>query len=282
MTMKAFLRHTLLITSLAALIPTSQANTLPIFDSHSHYSLADSRVLSPAQIISRYDKYNVIGAVISSTPTSKAELLYQYAPKRIIPFLSLYKTKANKPNWMLDLNTLSDIETQLDAFPYQGIGEFHIFKQDTYSPVLKRIIEIADERNLMLQIHGDAEIVDRIFEISPNVQVIWAHLGTQPTPDFLASLLKRHPQNLYIDTSVRDGEFFDDQGRLTPEWKDFFIQHQDRLLAAIDTFSTLRWLTVGHTLSKMRRWLTQLPPGVAHKIAYQNALKLFDRPDLTP
>ncbi|KUJ76092.1 amidohydrolase [Thiomicrospira sp. XS5] len=253
-----------------------------MFDSHSHYSLADSRVLSPAQIISRYDKYNVIGAVISSTPTSKAELLYQHAPKRIIPFLSLYKTKANKPNWMLDLNTLNDIEAQLDAFPYQGIGEFHIFKQDTYSPVLKRIIQIADERSLMLQIHGDAEIVDRIFEISPNVQVIWAHLGTKPTPDFLASLLKRHPQNLYIDTSVRDGEFFDDRGRLNPEWESFFTQHQDRLLAAVDTYSTLRWLTVGHTLSKMRRWLTQLPPDVAHKIAYQNALKLFDRPDLTP
>ncbi len=95
--MKAFLRHTLLITSLAALIPASQANTLPIFDSHSHYSLADSRVLSPAQIISRYDKYNVIGAVISSTPTSKAELLYQHAPKRIIPFLSLYKPKPTNP-----------------------------------------------------------------------------------------------------------------------------------------------------------------------------------------
>ncbi|MGC9386529.1 MAG: amidohydrolase, partial [Hydrogenovibrio sp.] len=62
----------------------------------------------------------------------------------------------------------------------------------------------------------------------------------------------------------------------------FFIQHQDRMLAAIDTYSTLRWLTVGHALTKMRRWLNQLPRPVAEKIAYRNALQLFQRPDLMP
>lgn len=271
-----------LLAPIASLQANTDKTTLPIFDSHSHYSLADSQAISPAQVLSYYEKYNILGALISSTPTEKAELLYQADPKRIIPFLSLYKTKANKPNWMLDLNTLNDIEAQLNAFPYQGIGEFHIFKQNTYSPILKRIIEIAAKRKLMLQIHGDAAIVDRIFEIAPNIQVIWAHLGTHPTPQFLAKTLKRHPKNLYIDTSVRDDEFLNDKGQIKAEWKTFFINHQDQMLAAIDTYSTQRWLTLERTLAKMRRWLNQLPQPVAEKIAYRNALKLFQRPDLMP
>lgn len=253
----------------------TSTNPMPIFDSHSHYSLADSQALSPKEIQQRYDRNHIIGALISSTPTAKTELLYQAMPNRIIPFLSLYKTKANKPNWMLDLTTLNNLHTTLDHFPYQGIGEFHIFKQDVYSPVLTQVIKIAQQRNLMIMIHGDTEIVDRIFKLAPNITVIWAHLGTHPTPKSLSQVFKRHPTHLYMDTSVRDKLFVTASGQLKAEWKAFFIQHQDKLLAAIDTFSTQRWLNFDDAVNNLRHWLKQLPKPVAEKIAYRNALDLF-------
>ncbi|QBZ83817.1 amidohydrolase 2 [Hydrogenovibrio crunogenus] len=271
------LQSVLLILSIGLSL-NSAAEPMPIFDSHSHYSLADSQTLSPEQIQQRYDRNHIIGALISSTPTAKTELLYQAMPNRIIPFLSLYQTKANKPNWMLDLSTLNGLNATLDHFPYQGIGEFHIFKQDVYSPVLAKVIKTAQQRNLMIMIHGDAEIVDHIFKLAPNTTVIWAHLGTHPTPNSLAKIFKRHPTHLYMDTSVRDNLFVTASGQIKPEWKAFLIQHQDKLLAAIDTFSTQRWLRFDDAVSKIRLWLEQLPKPVAEKIAYQNALDLFQPP----
>ncbi|MDG4812714.1 amidohydrolase [Hydrogenovibrio sp. 3SP14C1] len=267
--------QSIFLTLLIGLSLNSSAESMPIFDSHSHYSLADSQALSPKEIRQRYDRNHIIGALISSTPTSKTELLYQAMPNRIIPFLSLYRTKANKPNWMLDLTTLNTLETKLDHFPYQGVGEFHIFKQDVYSPVLTQVIKTAQKRNLMIMIHGDAEIVDQIFKLAPKTTVIWAHLGTQPTPEFLSQVFKRHPTHLYMDTSVRDTLFINETNQLKPEWRTFFIQHQDKLLAAVDTFSTQRWLKFDDAVSKIRLWLEQLPKPVAEKIAYQNALNLF-------
>lgn len=266
---------TLLIFVPVKIYANTSASPMPIFDSHSHYSLADSQTLSPEQIRQLYDRNHIIGALISSTPTTKTELLYQAMPNRIIPFLSLYKTKANKPNWMLDLTTLNGLNAKLDHFPYQGIGEFHIFKQDAYSPVLAKAITTAQQKNLMIMIHGDAEIVDQIFKLAPNTTVIWAHLGTHPTPESLSQVFKRHPTHLYMDTSVRDKLFVTATGQLKPEWKAFFIQHQDKLLAAIDTFSTQRWLNFDKAVSNIRLWLEQLPKPVAEKIAYQNALNLF-------
>jgi len=268
----------LLVTASISSYANTSTKPMPIFDSHSHYSLADSLALSPEQIQQRYDRNHIIGALISSTPTTKTELLYQAMPNRIIPFLSLYKTKANKPNWMLDLTTLNNLNATLNHFSYQGIGEFHIFKQDVYSPVLTQVIKIAQQRDLTVMIHGDAEIVDRIFKLAPNTTVIWAHLGTHPTPEFLSQVFKRHPKKLYMDTSVRDTLFVTSEGQLKPEWRTFFIQHQDKLLAAIDTFSTQRWLKFDDAVSQIRLWLEQLPQPVAEKIAYQNALKLFQPP----
>lgn len=251
------------------------AKPIAIFDSHSHYSLADSQQLSPKDIQAIYKKHHIIGAQISSTPTENTEKLYSEISIPIIPFLSLYKTKQNKPNWMHDLNNAIRIETLLDAFPYQGIGEFHIFKQDTFSPVLKQVIKTAEKRGLMIQIHGDAEIIDRIFDIAPKITVLWAHLGTKPEPEFLNKVIQRHPNTLYIDTSVRDGLFVDADGKLKPEWNHFFIQNQNNILAAIDTYSTQRWQKFAEAVNPIRLWLNQLPKEVAEKIAYKNAQGLF-------
>lgn len=260
---------------------STQANeVMPIFDSHLHYGGEDTKAFTPEQIMAIFDRNRVTHALISSTPNDGTEALYRYAPERIIPFLGVYETLKDKRDWMHDESVLPKVEQALKKGIYRGIGEFHIFAQDRHSPVLKGIVKLAQKHGLMLQAHGDAEIIDEIFSMAPDVTVLWAHMGTRPQPDFLRQVLQRHPHNLYIDTSVRDTlllgtDGYSDHRGLTPEWKRLFIDYQDRFMVAVDTFSVNRWKTFDSVVTDIREWLSQLPEPVARKLAYENAQRLF-------
>lgn len=249
----------------------------PLFDSHLHYGGEDVKAYSPEQVIEIFDRNRVEYALVSSTPNDGTEALFEYAPKRIIPFLGLYRTLSDKRDWMWDESVIPRLEKALEGGIYRGIGEFHIFAKDRKSPVLKRIVEIAVERNLMLQVHGDAEILDEIFEQAPNITILWAHLGTTPEPGFLREVLNRHPSNLYIDTSVRDKQLLATE-TLSPDWQALFIDFQDRFMIAVDTFSVNRWDTFDSVVADIHDWLNDLPPEVSKKLAYDNAYNLLMKP----
>lgn len=255
---------------------TFAAYDKPIFDTHLHYDGEDAQHFTPQQILDILQRNNMPYALVSSTPNTPTEALYQAAPQKIIPFLSIYNSlKDEKGRWGDNPEIITRINTRLKAGIYQGIGEFHLFKQDKDSAVLKELVQIARQNKLMLQVHGDAEVVEQIFKQAPNITILWAHLGTQPEPKFLNGMLQKYPNNLYIDTTVRDGEFVDKNGKLKSEWRDFFTQNASRLLVGVDTFSVNRWVTFDKVVTEIRHWLGQLPPGVADKMAYQNAAGLF-------
>lgn len=261
--------------SLVCLFSVAQAQAQTrIFDSHLHYGAEDAEHFTPQQVFEIFDRNKVEYALISSTPNSGTEKLYHHNPERIIPFLGLYQSLKDKRDWMWNEEVIPRVEKALEKGFYRGIGELHIFAKDRKSPVLKRIVEIAAERNLFLQVHGDAEILEEIFSIAPNVTILWAHLGTKPQPEFLQNVLQRFPQNLYIDTSVRDKQLLE-AGKLTKEWRQLFIQNQDRFMVAVDTFSVNRWNTFDFVIKDIHTWLADLPPEVADKLAYRNAYGLF-------
>jgi len=245
-----------------------------LFDSHLHYGGEDVKHFTPAEVLAIFDRNRIKYALISSTPNDGTQQLYRLAPERIIPFLGLYRTLHDKRDWMWDRSVIPRLKKALDSGHYRGIGEFHIFGKDVISPVLKRVVEIAAERNLMLQVHGDSVVLDRIFSIAPDITVLWAHLGTRPEPWYLREVLERHPNNLYIDTSVRDKQLLENEG-LSEEWKSLFIDHQDRFTVAVDTFSVNRWHTFDLVVKDINTWLDDLPENVAQKLAYDNAYKLF-------
>lgn len=251
-----------------------EVKTRPIFDSHLHYGGEDVKHFTPAQIIEIFDRNQVKYALVSSTPNDGTQELYKHAPERVIPFLGLYRTLDDKRDWMWDPTVIPRLKKALDSGHYRGIGEFHIFSKDFISPVLKRVVEIAAERDLMLQIHGDSMVLDRVFSIAPDIKVLWAHLGTRPEPWYLRDVLERHPENLYIDTSVRDKQLLA-HGGLSDEWKALFIDYQDRFTVAVDTFSVNRWNTFDSVVVDIHTWLGELPEEVAQKLAYDNAYKLF-------
>ena len=221
-----------------------------------------------------FDRNHITHAMVTGNPTRHVEGLHAHAPERIIPFLSVYDSFRDKRDWMHDETIPARVERDLESGIYRGIGELHIFAKDRKSPVLRRLVEIAAERDLMLSIHGDAEIIDEIFAIAPDVTVLWAHMGTRPEPAFLREVLARHPEGLYIDTSVRDDRIIP-EGEILPEWRQLFIDHADRFLVGVDTFSVNRWQHFDQVAAKIRRWLDQLPPDVARQLAHENAEQLF-------
>jgi hypothetical protein len=63
--------------------------------------------------------------------------------------------------------------------------------------------------------------------------------------------------------------------RLKPDWKDFLIAYQDRLLYATDAHKDFRWPYYRHIIKTFRHYVTDLPEDAQKKIAYRNAEKLY-------
>lgn len=264
---------------------------LPLFDVHSHFTEEDAEVFPAEQIAARLDAAGIERMVVIGRPPELALRLHRAAPERVVPFLGAYRNTAEKRDWALDLrlparmratlleagNTPADGATNIEhkTGRFRGIGELHLFAPMRKSPVFRQVLALAAEFDLPVLLHGDAEIVDQAFEWQPNLTVIWAHLGTLPEPDRVRSMLRKHPQQLFVDTSVRDERFTDENGLLRPEWRSLFIDHQDRLLAAVDTFSSSRWQRLHEVSGQIRHWLGQLPQPVAEKLARGNAKRLF-------
>lgn len=278
----------LVVLSMMALLALAQGDRadplepgpLPLFDAHLHYTGVDAAALPPDEILAVLDANQVRAAVVSGLPNSTVLRLTAAAPRRILPFLNVYGAGVGKADWMHDQTLPKRMVEQLDAADgrFRGIGELHIFEQDASSPVLLALADIAAERGLMMQIHGDAAVIDAVLARQPGLTLLWAHLGTEPHPDAIASVLARHP-TLYADTSVRDGRFVDEQRRLQPRWRDFFIAHADRVLVGVDTFWTRRWKRFDEVTAVIRGWLGQLPPDVAEQLAHCNAEALFRTPE---
>jgi hypothetical protein len=268
----------IIILSLALGAAQVQASGPKLFDTHLHYTGVDAAALAPNEIIRILDLNAVSRALVSGMPSGVVERLYAAAPDRVIPFLNVYRGAGAKRDWMHDSSLPDWVARRLDESDgiYRGIGELHIFEQDAGSPVLLALADIAAARGLMLQVHGDAEVIDALFARQPELTILWAHLGTDPEPEAIAPVLERHPR-LYADTSVRDGRFVDEQGRLRPRWRALFVARADQITVGVDTFWTRRWKRFGAVTDEIRGWLVQLPPEVADKLAYGNAEKLFGR-----
>lgn len=247
----------------------------PLFDAHLHYNAEQRAAIDPQAILETLESNGIEHAVVTSRPPENARLLAELAPDRIVPFLGVYRAKADKENWMHRPDLPARVETWLDQGDYRGLGELHIFGRDRDSQTFKRLVEIAAERELVLMIHGDLAIIDRVFEIAPTVEVLWAHLGDQPDPTILRAALSRHPEHLFIDTSVRDERFLDKDGQLLPEWRALFVDHPNRFVVGVDTYSLARWQRFDEAADTIRQWLDQLPESVARRLARENARELL-------
>lgn len=245
----------------------------PLADGHIHYSKPDWGVYSPDQVVDILDKAGIRRALVSSTPDDGTLKLYERDPKRVIPILRPYRTRDDMSTWWKDPSIIPYLEQRLDKGVHRGIGEFHIHGKDIHTPVLKRITAIAVQRNLYLHAHSDDAAVIELFAIEPKSKIIWAHAGMSSGAAAVGALMDKQP-NLWADLSYRYGDVAPG-GTLDPAWRALLIRHADRFMLGSDTWTTGRWEQVVAMAAEARRFLEQLPPDVADKIATKNLERLF-------
>ena len=80
-------------------LATAQAQELPIFDAHIHYSRPDWQVFTPERVLAILDRAGVQRALVSSTPDDGTLMLYEAAPQRVVPFLRPYRSRDDMASW---------------------------------------------------------------------------------------------------------------------------------------------------------------------------------------
>lgn len=246
---------------------------VPIFDAHMHYKEPAWGPYPPGTVIQLMNASGVAMALVSSTPDDGTIMLYEYAPDRIVPELRPYHGSAGSGNWTKADGMLDYLKDRLARFPHEGIGEFHLHTIDPSDrDFLTTLAGLAIARNIPLHIHSGAAPVRAMYNIAPELTIIWAHAGMSEPPDTVNEMLNTHP-SLYADTSFREADILNNW----EHWHPILMRHADRLMVGTDTWVNGQWDRYEDLIATNRQWLARLPRVVAEKIAFRNAARLFNR-----
>ncbi|MCW5751017.1 MAG: hypothetical protein KIT81_07705 [Alphaproteobacteria bacterium] len=261
----------LCLAALLLVAPATQAEELPIFDAHIHYSHDAWEMLPAAEAVAVLRRAGVKRALVSSSSDEGTQRLLAAAPDLIVPELRPYRSRGEIGSWVRDETVIPYLEERLARHRYVAIGEFHAYGADVELPVMRRVIELALQHGLFLHAHSDADAISRIFAQAPASRVLWAHSGFAP-PAKVREMLERH-SGLWADLAFRTDHA--PGGRLDPDWRALFLDFPDRFMVGTDTFTPERWYYVEEHARSARAWLAELPREVAEKIAWRNGERLF-------
>lgn len=254
-----------------------------IFDAHVHYWQNAWDAVDAEAALRLLDEAGVTGALTSSTPDEGTlRLVREEHPRvRIVPLSRPYEVYADRTTWFKRPDKLKLAEEALETGEYMGFGEVHIHSPvNLANPRLLSLIRRLTDKGLFFHAHARHDVITRIFKMSPNVKIIWAHAGFD-MPDVVGRMMDTH-ENLWADLSLREFGTLDDEGiadaeGINPEWKSLFLRHPDRFMIGSDTWNIQRWLGLKGIIDANRIWLGALPKDVADQIAHQNGERLFGR-----
>lgn len=255
--------------------PARAQERLELFDAHLHYNQEPTPLHPLETVLDIFHRNGVTGILTTSRPNKGThQLVEAKAPGLwVVPFIRPYRTRADIQTWFNDDGIYDLILDEYRRGYYRGIGEFHIYGRSAATPLVKKIVNFAVERNLFLHAHCDEEALLLLLSHNPKARIIWAHTGFSTPPARLKELLRTHPE-LRGELSYRSG-ITDSTGQVTPEWRDLFAQYSDRFLIGSDTWINERWFSYDGLMKGYRAWLAQLPPEQAKRIASDNAVALF-------
>ncbi len=241
-------------------------NQLPIFDAHIHYSDDAREAFSPDDAIRRLREAGIKRALVSSSSDEGTQRLYQADPAFVVPSLRPYRNRDELQTWMHDESVIPYLKQRLQKYRYAAIGELHIDGEEANTAVMREVVQLAKQHRLMLHVHSDAEAIKFIFKQDPEARILWAHAGFEYA-ETVRELMLLH-DNLWADLSFRYD--ISANGNIMPEWKQLLVDHADRFLLGIDTYTPQRWLQINEVMQWQRQLLAALPSDAASKIAYQN------------
>jgi len=256
----------------------------PLFDTHLHYNEEAFAPFPVADVLARLQRSGVRAIVANSRPND-GTLALAAAPQAaaagvsVVPFVRLYRNRADYTGWFADESIYAMVLQQLAAGtpvgPYRGIGEFHLYDStNADGPVARKLMLLAQDRNLAVLAHVDDDAIDRLLRHAPRARLIWAHTGIGGVPPArVRALLTRYP-TLTGELSYRPG-LTDADGHLSADWKALINAFPDRFTIGSDTWINARWSDYEGLMGAARLWLGDLPPAVAQRVAWGNAHALF-------
>jgi hypothetical protein len=258
----------------------------PLFDAHLHYNEEAYQGPHPLDdVLARMQRNGVRAIVANSRPNDGTKTLAsagaqtRAAGVAVVPFIRLYRNRADYDNWFRDESIYTMVQTEFArgtaAGPYRGIGEFHLYDSaNANGPVAKKLMQFAAEKQLAVLAHVDDVAIDLLMAHAPGARLIWAHTGIGGAPAArVQALLDKYPR-LMGELSYRPG-LTCGEGSLCPEWRALLLKYPDRFLIGSDTWVNQRWMYYDELMRGYRRWLGDLPPEVARRIAWDNGANLF-------
>jgi predicted TIM-barrel fold metal-dependent hydrolase len=257
----------------------------PLFDAHLHYNDEAFASVPVADVLARLQRSGVRAIVANSRPNDGTKMLAAAREARaragvtVVPFVRLYRNRADYTGWHADPTIVEMVLRELDAGteagPYRGLGEFHLYDSaNADGPTARRLMQLAEQRGLVVLAHVDDVAIEKLFAHAPKAKLVWAHTGIGGVPiERVRALLVRHP-TLMGELSYRPG-LTEDDGRLSAPWKALLTEMPERFLVGSDTWINARWADYEGLMRQARRWLADLPPAAARRIAWENGARLY-------
>ena len=262
--------------------------TGPLFDAHLHYNEEAANGAHPlADVLARMQKSGVKAIVANSRPNYGSKALAASPETRkagvtVVPFIRLYRNRADYDNWFRDETIYDMVQTEFargvagdQTGPFKGIGEFHLYDSaNANGPVAKKLMQFAAKNKLAVLAHVDDTAIDLLMAHAADARLIWAHTGIGGAPAArVDELLQKYPQ-LMGELSYRPG-LTCEGGKLCPEWRALLLKFPNRFMIGSDTWVNQRWQYYEELMKGYRVWLGDLPPDVARKIGWSNGADLF-------
>jgi hypothetical protein len=269
----------------AALGARAEPYAGPLFDTHLHYNEEAAAPFPIADVLARMQRSGVRAIVANSRPND-GTIALAAAPQAaaagvtVVPFVRLYRNRADYTGWFGDPTIYTMVQQQLaagtKAGPFRGIGEFHLYDSaNAEGPVARQLMQLAQQNKLAVLAHVDDDAIDRLLRHAPGARLIWAHTGIGGAPVArVRALLARYPA-LMGELSYRPG-LTEADGHLSAEWKALIGEFPDRFMVGSDTWINARWGDYENLMRAARVWLGDLPPAVAQRVAWGNAAALFE------
>ena len=265
----------------------------PLFDAHLHYNQeAWNGQTGPhplSDVLARMQRNGVRAVLANSRPNDGTRALAEagaataQAGVTVVPFVRLYRDRADYDNWFRDDTIYQMVQAELargtPAGPYRGLGEFHLYDSaNANGPVARLLMALADNRGLAVLAHVDDVAIDLLMANTPSkgqqTRLIWAHTGIGGAPVArVDALMARYPL-LMGELSYRPG-LTCDGGMLCPEWRALLLKYPNRFVIGSDTWVNQRWQYYDELMQGYRTWLGGLPPEVARAIGWDNAARSF-------
>jgi hypothetical protein len=260
----------------------------PLFDAHLHYNEEAQSPHPLLDVLARLQRNGVKGIVANSRPNDGTKALASSPAVReagivVVPFVRLYRNRADYDNWFRDESIYDMVQAELAAGTaagaYRGLGEFHLYDSaNANGPVARKLMALAEQRGLAVLAHVDDAAIDLLMEHTPSggqkLRLVWAHTGIGGTPAArVDQLLAKYPL-LMGELSYRPG-LTCEGGKLCAEWRQLLLKYPTRFLIGSDTWVNQRWQYYDELMKGYRAWLGDLPADVARRIAWDNGATLF-------